>query len=367
MKQATIFEEVSLQRQKSKPFGLQIKKTPEFVKHWNEVHEKTNWDSVQYDLLHNKKLKEKLLFKMIGTGEARDYCGDFFTEGCDNYLNHPSEMNYAQNRRLSCKRAECPICWDTWLIKESSRVTERIEKFRLLAQRRGWRSSKPIHVIVSPPKWLWYLPFDEFKKEFRKMAERAGIVGGVSMFHAFRLNKNTNTWFYSPHFHLIGYGWVKDTKKISSEKGWIIKNKGIRESSSSVYSTVSYLLSHTAIAKGVHSVTWFGDLSYRSKYAMELKRDVVDIDGNKCPYCSQYLVKFEIYDTDRPPPDKEWSGLVERFQARPVETIDEMLERKFWLKNQLRERARDSEFYWNESCRKAQQVADDLIKSLQSP
>ena len=158
MSQTTIEESGILQRQKSKPFGLQIKKTPEFVKHWNEVHEKTNWDSVQYDLLHNKKLKEKLLFKMIGTGEARDYCGDFFTEGCGNYLNHPSDMNYAQNKRLSCKRAECPICWDTWLIKESSRVTERIEKFRLFAQRRGWRSSKPIHVIVTPPKSLRYLP-----------------------------------------------------------------------------------------------------------------------------------------------------------------------------------------------------------------
>jgi len=58
---------------------------------------------------------------------------------------------------------------------------------------------------------------------------------------------------------------------------------------------------------------------------------------------------------------------VDHLLSRPVETIDEMLERKFWLKNQLRERARDSEFYWNEECKKAQQVADDLIKSLQSP
>jgi len=68
---------------------------------------------------------------------------------------------------------------------------------------------------------------------------------------------------------------------------------------------------------------------------MELKRDVVDIDGNKCPYCSQYLVKFEVFDVDRPPPDKEWSGLVDRLLSRPVETIEEMLDRKFWLKKLL--------------------------------
>jgi len=365
LKQTIIFEEVSLQNQKSKPFELTIKKTPEFVEYWKEIHKQTNWDNVTHGLRHGKKPNKRLLFRMVGTGEAKDYCGDYFTEGCSNFSEHPEDMYHVQNKRLSCKRAECPICWDTWLIKESSRITERIEKFRLLAQRKGWRSTKPIHVIVSPPKWFWYLPWTELKKEFRKMAERAGIVGGVSMFHAYRLKKDRKTWYYSPHFHMIGYGWVKDTKKISSEKGWIIKNKGIRESSSSVYSTVSYLLSHTAIAKGVHSVTWFGDLSYRSKYAEELKRDVVDIDGNKCPYCSQYLVKFEVFDVDRPPPDKEWSGLVERFQARPVETIDEMLDRKFWLKNQLREQASDSEFYWNESCKKAQQVADDMLRSLQ--
>jgi len=365
LKQATIFEEVSLQSQKSKTFGLKLKKTPEFFKHWNEIHEQTNWDSVQYDLLHNKKLKEKLLFKMIATGETRDYCGDFFTEGCGNYLNHPSDMNYAQNRRLSCKRAECPKCWDVWLIKEASRITERIEKFRLLGQRKGWRTTKPIQVIFSPPKWLWNLTYDEQKKEFRKMVKRAGIVGGVSMFHAFRFNKNSKTWFYSPHFHLIGYGWVVDTKKISKENGCIIKNTGVRESSNSVYNTVLYLLSHTAIAKGVHSVNWFGDLSYRSKYAEELKRDVVDIDSNKCPYCLQYLVKFEVFDVDRPPPDKEWFGLVDRLLSRPVETMDEMFERKFWLKKQLRDREIDSNHYWNEECKKAQQVADDMLRSLQ--
>jgi len=196
------------------------------------------------------------------------------------------------------------------------------------------------------------------------MVKRAGIVGGVSMFHAYRLSSDGKTWFYSPHFHMIGYGWVINTKKISSEDGWVIKNKGVRKNSSEVYSTVAYLLSHTAIAKGIHSVTWFGDLSYRSKYALELKREIEESDVDKCPYCSQYLVLFETLGTDRPPPDQEWSGLLQRYQARPVETIEEMLERKFWLKNRIEKEHGLSIPYWNEECKIACQKADECIKKL---
>ena len=370
MKQITLFQSGILQRPKSKPIEITIKKskpseitikkTPDYVEYWNRIHQNTNWNEANYDLKHGKKLS-RLIFKMVGTGESKEYCGMFVTEGCANYNEHPNEMAYGQRRRLACKRAECPVCWDSWLIREASRVTERIEKFRMLSERNGFRSCKPIHVIVSPPKWKWNVTWTELKKEFRKMVKRAGIVGGVSMFHAMRLKDKT--WKYMPHFHVIGYGWVINTKKISSKDGWVIKNKGIRKSSTEVYSTVAYLLSHTSIAKGVHSVTWFGDVSYRSKYALELKRDVVESDSDKCPYCSQYLVLFEIRGLDRPP-DKEWFGLFERYQARPVETIQEMLERKFWLKNRLEEEHKDSVAYWNKECKKAWEKAEQLRYKL---
>jgi len=209
LKQITLFQTGILQRRKSKP--IEVKTRPDFVEHWSEIHQDTNWNEVNYDLKHGKKSNKQLLFKMVGTGEAKIYCGHFVTEGCDNTLGHPNEMVYAQNRRLTCKSAECPICWDSWLIRESSRVTERIDKFRMLSERKGFRFRKPIHVIVSPPKWLWNVTWTELKKSFRKMVKRAGIVGGVSMFHAFRLASDHKTWFYSPHFHMIGYGWVINT------------------------------------------------------------------------------------------------------------------------------------------------------------
>jgi len=364
LRQSTLFEKGILQRQQSKLCDVTIKKTRDYVEYWNEIHQDTNWNEASYDLKYGKKSNKQLFFKLVGTGESKEYCGDFITEGCDNFLNHPHDMVYAQNRRLTCKRAECPVCWDSWLIRESSRVTERIEKFRMLSEKNGFRSSKPIHVIVSPHKWLWNVTWTELKKTFRRMVKRAGIIGGVCMFHAFRLSGDGKTWFYAPHFHMIGYGWVINTKKISSKDGWVIKNKEIRKNSSEVCSTVAYLLSHTAIAKGIHSVTWFGDLSYRSKYALELKREIEESDADKCPYCSQYLVLFEILGTDRPPPEQEWFGLLEPYKAIPVETIEEMLERKSWLKKKLDSEAKLHELYFNKECKLAREKADDCIKKL---
>jgi len=364
LKQIALFEKGTQHKPQSKFFDIIKKKTPDYVEYWSEIHRDTNWKEVSYDLKHGKKSNRQIIFKMVGTGEPKKDCGKWVTEGCDNYEGHPSGNAYAENKRLTCKSAKCSECWDAWLIRESSRVTERIEKFRMLSERKGFRACKPIHVIVSPPKWLWNITWTELKKSFRRMVKRAGIVGGVSMFHLCRLSSDGKTWFYSPHYHMLGYGWVIDTKKISSEDGWIIKNKGVRKSSTEVYSTVAYLLSHTAIAKGIHSVTWFGDLSYRSKYAFELKRQKEESGADRCPYCSEYLVLFEIRGVDRPPPYEEWFGLMREGTAYPVETFDEMLDRKIWVKKKLEREEKLHVKYWNRECRIACQKADDLIKSL---
>ena len=101
-----------------------------------------------------------------------------------------------------------------------------------------------------------------------------------------------------------------------------------------------------------------------SKYASELKHEIEESNADKCPYCSQYLVLFEMRGLDRPPPDQEWFGLLEISQAYSVETIEEMLERKFWLKNRLEKEHENSVSYWNEECKKACQKAGEYIKRL---
>ena len=135
------------------------------------------------------------------------------------------------------------------------------------------------------------------KKELYRILKRVGAIGGASIFHPYRFNEIEQLWFYSPHFHIVGFGWIDGTQELYNKEGWIVKNKGIRES---VFGTLHYQLSHCGIKKGVHSLVWFGDLSY-SKLKMEKEPET-----NVCPICNAKLRPVYYYGLlGAPPPECE--------------------------------------------------------------
>jgi hypothetical protein len=135
------------------------------------------------------------------------------------------------------------------------------------------------------------------KKEVYRILKEVGAIGGASIFHPFRYNVIELMWFYSPHFHIVGFGWIDGTQELYNKEGWIVKNKGIRES---VFGTFHYQLSHCGIKKGVHSLVWFGDLSY-SKLKMEKEPET-----NVCPICNAKLRPIYYYGLlGAPPPECE--------------------------------------------------------------
>lgn len=145
-----------------------------------------------------------------------------------------------------------------------------------------------------------------------KLSKTVGLYGGLSIFHPFRCD--TAEWYWSPHFHTIGYGWIHGTKEVYEDQGWVIKNIGVRKD---VVRVVSYALSHAGIREGNHAVTWFGELSY-AKLKVELEPD----DENKCPFCLSPLVllqwvgingtRFQNIATDRGPPiPEDYEGLMD--------------------------------------------------------
>ena len=100
--------------------------------------------------------------------------------------------------------------------------------------------------------------------------------------HPYRENRETGLWRFSPHFHIIGYGWIKGTKKLYQDTGWIVQNHRIRET---VGGTAYYQLSHAGIRAGIHVVTWFGDLSWRA-----LKKiPEPPAEPETCPICGNRL------------------------------------------------------------------------------
>ncbi len=317
-----------------------------------------------------------------GKGSALIDCGKITAIGCDAIHRHPNGKVFRRLKKVCCKRKQCPTCRQGWASSEAERALIRIATFLLeksTIQSLLWRFKKKFkkhpkrifhealviklesmikavskdrsipfmvrrrlrvfHVILSPPQNIRWDTSDEFR-EIRRMVYRIakfhGLDGGALIPHPYRLrckkckgtipdhNKvcpicggSEFEWFFSPHFHFVGFGWIRITKAEFEKHGWVIKNLTDRKS---VYYTFQYILSHAGISK-FHTVTWFGDLGYRSK---KMKGGVPKVRflRSACPVCGFYLRPMKWCLVDRPPPKLEYSKR-DPYENDSWESIDE--------------------------------------------
>ncbi len=307
------------------------------AKQWLDIHDRTNWKEIgllQEYLKHSKKTKkiQWITWKLPGVEKPKETCGQWKYKGCLNHTKHPDHKSLIRKFWISCFRSCCKKCWlEKWLARESNRATRRIENFIQVKVKYGFREPKPIHVIVSPPWNEKFSRFDVLKNRCRKMMRKAGIVGGLMIYHPFSFDKDKGEWVIRPHFHVVGFGWVVDTKKISDNDGWVIKNKGVRDN---LHSTIYYQLSHAGVSnelhsktedyknpRRLHSIIWFGDLGYRAKYASEIKVEDDEIESKLCQFCCGMLQEVEYIGTDRPPPpDIEFEALLNHNDWKNVDS-----------------------------------------------
>jgi len=345
-----LFQQVSLPKKRSRNFNdkplFQKKELTDKQKSWLQSHEVTNWRDIELYQYYqtSKKILKKLRWKLSGTEEKKDSCGIWNTKGCPNVGGHLEGKNFVRRSKRSCFRSRCEYCWlEKWLARESHRATQRIENYvdvwkrvnnqpRVFAQR---KHLKPIHVIVSPPWNDKFMRFDLLKERARELMEQAGIEGGLMIYHPFAFDKKSGKWVVRPHFHVVGFGWVVNTKKISDSDGWVIKNKGVRDN---LHSTIYYQLSHAGVSEGIQSIIWFGSLSYRAKYSLAYKVDEED-ESSFCDYCRIMLVDFGYFGEDKPP-DYEFVGLVDPKVWRPLETLEEAVAKKEALKRKRKKNPR---------------------------
>ena len=228
-------------------------------------------------------------FGLPGHGLARSDCGEFYTVGC-------LEHGYIEKRIRSCFRADCPICRQKWAGRLAGKAEYRF------SQAHG--HGPPKHIVISLPKSDWGLVRTDYRKLRRRVytiAKRTGVVGGCLVFHPFRRRcprcgtppemghdicmSCGNLWFqwyFSPHFHIVGFGWIEGTGEEFNRSGYVVRNVGRRKS---VGGTVLYLLSHAGVHLEYHVLTWFGVLSYN-----KLKVEPEFREGNRCPTCGASLV-----------------------------------------------------------------------------
>jgi len=321
LKQITSLEEGILPKRRSRLKKINkyqwLKELTEKQKYWLELHKQTNWNQIgliQEYLKRKKRSGSQVVlinWKLPATSPPKEDCGKWVYKGCDNCKCHPNKKFYVEKRRLGCFRACCEDCWlQKWLARESNRATRRVENYQRCRRKYGFSRIKPIHVVVSPSWDDKFQRYDILKQQCADILKDSGLNASMVIYHPFAYNKEEKRWIVRPHFHVIGFGWIKQVKEKAEDRKWIVKNKGIRES---LHSTIYYQLSHCGVAKRVHSVFYFGDLGYRAKYASEIK--VVDDEAEKiqrklCPFCQFFLKDIDFVAVDRPPPpEKEFMML----------------------------------------------------------
>ena len=250
----------------------------------------TNWKEIEYEG-----------WKLPATAEKHCWCGLWQTIGCLNEKLHEKlgkgRSIFVKQYQRSCYRGSCEECYPKWIARQANLATRKIEHYSKKTKLR------PIHLMLFIPPSQHCLPIEKLRSRMKKILKKAHWKGGAVIFHPFRFDENTRNFYYSPHFHLVGFGYRFQIAEAFGKYGWFIK---IGEERESVFQTFCYLLSHCGIRKGNHTVTWIGDLSY-SKLKLEKEPKITC-----CPVCSGKLVPI-YYDGVHPvvPPDQYHEGFVE--------------------------------------------------------
>lgn len=315
---------------------------------------KEGWDNDVDGILPIGKSTLWHNWSLPGHGNPREDCGKLWVDkGCLNVEGHGVERSdgvsykdkaYIKRRPFSCKRAECPICYPKWMSRE---VHNALRRFHVYSK--GY--DKPIHVVVSPSQEdIRTLGYDKLRKKAYSVLKNVGMKGGCCIIHPFRKLQaeaekdsitflDNTSWYYSQHFHVVGYGWVSKVGEEYQKSGWVVKNLGLRES---LGATLYYQLSHAGVyseeeRKSVQTVmspltladkmklrsftesvssevkrrvsrkkatiTWFGKLSYNKLHVEKETKEEL------CPICSHPLVRVMwIGGVDRPPPIPQEEG-----------------------------------------------------------
>lgn len=207
--------------------------------------------------------------KMVGSGTACGITKWVITGKCSK-CGHPVELH-----KSTCGRIECPDCYKGWARRASDRVGLRVWGY---LHALGDYRYKPWHIVLSIPGCT------EWKK-YKELAAEFGCTGGVMVIHPFRVIRSVartiqdaasaehlnrydyirkhglwNMLEYSPHAHVIGYGYMIENKPDSAfqyRKIRPIMDRG------AVERAAYYLLSHAMMPKkGRHLVKYFGVCSY---------------------------------------------------------------------------------------------------------
>ena len=266
-----------------------------------------NWDTVKKDDWH-----------FPGTKEQREFCGKWNGVGCLNEEEYERKgfgrKSFVKPYKSTCKRADCRDCVDDWLVRNADRAAKRIERYAKKHQLPAY------HLALSPSKENQTKSEEELRNDVEAILNEINCKGGGLIFHPFRQKQKSTDWYWSPHFHFVGFGWMRLVKEVAEKYGWVVIYLKKRKY---LFGTFCYLFKHCGIKKGRHTITWLGGLSYRqgdlSYGKLETKKPT---DSDKCPGCGRKLVPIFYAGKDPVvPPDNKSGGSVDSEGWCEVKTL----------------------------------------------
>lgn len=253
-------------------------------------------------------------FQLVGHGSVTNgYCGKFKAfYGCPRtelhnkaaFDKHSVLVDYAGKAYVrkvmnSCDKPSCPVCYKYgWAVREAGKIESRLHHAHKLF-------GQVEHIVATVPPKFYGLSYEALRAKILEILRVRRVIGGALIFHGFRLDKKKWWWYWSPHFHVLGFilgGYnCRDCKKTCfrgcgewedwkyrcyEQDGCIVR---VLDERKTVGGTAWYQLNHASHRVDTvrfHVATWFGVCSYRKlKVSAEYKKNV-------CPICQHDLVRL---------------------------------------------------------------------------
>lgn len=271
------------------------------------------------------------IFTLPGQGDqTNDKCGTWVHAlSCPNHGKSSSQLTLAMDKskehdrfvvQHTCGRGGCPVCYESWASRESTRAADRLIQCLDLYRKAGYKIEyqtktgirqsligKIDHIVVSPPQYLAKElirtkgGYRTLKTMAIELLKKHGVYGAAIVFHPFRQNDGEDApfiddipkyaWYVSPHFHVVGSAFLTQSDKFFEATGWIYKKEPRRES---IKGTIKYVLSHCGICEGFQAITYFGLFSNNKIVIDRIEKTTESIN---CKCCGEELHEYSIvYD-----------------------------------------------------------------------
>lgn len=123
-------------------------------------------------------------FVISGMGLSGSYCGSRRVSHFD------TTFKAVKHSALTCRRVQCPKCYTDWIIQRTFHMTVELERKAYLRKERPFSAVFSMNPQTAKKELKTFAQVNRniFQRGYH-LSKKMGIVGGVSVFHPFRISK----------------------------------------------------------------------------------------------------------------------------------------------------------------------------------